>query len=82
MQLNTVCVMYITILLSCVNCFLQKSSPSRIVIVSSALYKRAHLNWEDMAQPMNYDPQKAYAVSKLSNILHCRELSKQLEGIN
>ena len=40
------------------------------------------MNWEDLNNEANYDPNKVYAQSKLSNILFTRELAKRLEDTN
>lgn len=61
---------------------LKKCSPSRVVIVSSGLHKRSHLDFAKVANPeeSDYDKAKAYADSKLANVLFGKELSKRLEG--
>uniref|UniRef100_A0A8C4QDE2 Retinol dehydrogenase 14b n=1 Tax=Eptatretus burgeri TaxID=7764 RepID=A0A8C4QDE2_EPTBU len=59
---------------------LKRSAPSRVVVVSSKLYKRGRINFEDLNSERDYDPAFAYARSKLANLMFCRELSKRLEG--
>uniref|UniRef100_UPI0035901C0E retinol dehydrogenase 14 n=1 Tax=Myxine glutinosa TaxID=7769 RepID=UPI0035901C0E len=59
---------------------LKRSAPSRIVVVSSSLYKRGRINFEDLNSEKDYDPGFAYAQSKLANLMFCRELFKRLEG--
>lgn len=61
---------------------LKTSSPSRIVIVSSTAHYQAgnNLFWDDLNLKKNYTAVKAYAHSKLMNVLFSRELSKRLEG--
>ena len=59
---------------------LQKSAPSRIVIVSSLAHKWRRMNWDDLFHEKKYDATGAYAMSKLANIFHCIELSRRLEG--
>ncbi|GAB1597674.1 retinol dehydrogenase 14-like [Argonauta hians] len=59
---------------------LKKSAPSRIVVLSSFLYKYAQINFEDINCKTNYNRTEAYKSSKLANVWFCRELSKKLEG--
>ena len=60
---------------------LKKSAPSRIVIVSSGLHKRGSLDFSCLTpDESNYNKAKAYADSKLANVLFGKELSRQLEG--
>ncbi|XP_053736757.1 retinol dehydrogenase 14b [Synchiropus splendidus] len=59
---------------------LKKSAPSRIVVVSSKLYKYGHMNFEDLHSERSYDKAFCYSQSKLANLLFTLELSKQLEG--
>nr|CAB3265506.1 retinol dehydrogenase 14 [Phallusia mammillata] len=59
---------------------LKKSSPSRIVVVSSVGYKRGEMKWDDMMNDKNYQPFPAYFDSKLANTLFAQELSRKLEG--
>ncbi|XP_029317226.1 retinol dehydrogenase 14a isoform X2 [Cottoperca gobio] len=59
---------------------LKQSAPSRIVVVSSKLYKHAHINFEDLNSEQNYDKAFAYSRSKLANLLFTCELAHRLEG--
>ncbi|KAH8396958.1 hypothetical protein KR215_006815 [Drosophila sulfurigaster] len=61
---------------------LKKSSPSRIVNVSSLAHIDGSINFDDLNSEKSYSPRKAYGQSKLANILFTRELSKRLEGTN
>ncbi|GAB1597692.1 retinol dehydrogenase 14-like [Argonauta hians] len=63
---------------------LKKSAPSRIVVLSSFLYKDAQIDFEDINCKINYSRTEAYKSSKLANVWFCRELSKKLEdsGVN
>jgi len=68
---------------------LKESAPSRIVIVSSGLHKKATdktlpLTQEKLNDPNSYDRFGAYNNSKLCNVLHANELTRRLrkEGIN
>ncbi|CAI9112616.1 OLC1v1013085C1 [Oldenlandia corymbosa var. corymbosa] len=54
----------------------------RIVNVSSVIHhwvKRNHFSFSQMLNPSNYNGTRAYAQSKLANILHAKELSRQLK---
>ncbi|XP_033152640.1 retinol dehydrogenase 12 isoform X1 [Drosophila mauritiana] len=61
---------------------LKKSSPSRIVNVSSLAHTRGEINTGDLNSDKSYDEGKAYSQSKLANVLFTRELAKRLEGTN
>ncbi|KAL5286103.1 RDH13.2 family protein [Megaselia abdita] len=61
---------------------LKKSAPSRIVIVSSAIYLFGSINKADLNSEKNYSKVGAYAQSKLANLLFTKELAKRLEGTN
>jgi retinol dehydrogenase 12 len=59
---------------------LRKSAPARVVNLSSVAHKRAQLDPDDMAPERRYIPFRAYARSKLANLLFTFELARQLEG--
>lgn len=61
---------------------LKSSAPSRIVVVSSKLYKYGDINFEDLNSEQNYNKSFCYSQSKLANILFTRELARRLEGTN
>ena len=54
------------------------SAPSRIIIVSSKLYERAKINFDDINGEKGYRGITAYAQSKLANMLFAFELNKRL----
>ncbi|XP_028853065.1 retinol dehydrogenase 14a [Denticeps clupeoides] len=56
-----------------------KSAPSRIIVVSSKLYKYGEINFEDLNSEQSYDKAFAYARSKLANLLFTYELAQRLE---
>lgn len=58
---------------------LKRSAPSRVVVVSSKLYKRGEINFDDLNSEHCYDAAAAYARSKLANLLFTLELSRRLE---
>lgn len=60
--------------------FFQKSSPSRIVVVSSIAHERGKINTTDLNSDQSYDEGGAYSQSKLANVLFANELSKKLAG--
>ena len=57
---------------------LAQSAPSRIVVVSSSLHKRGHIEFNDLGSDVDYKPRKAYSQSKLANLLFAHELNKRL----
>ncbi len=60
---------------------LKKSESARIVNVSSS-YHHTKINFEDIQLQKNFDGRRAYAQSKLANILFTMELSKKLKNTN
>jgi len=51
---------------------------ARIIVVSSALYKNATIDFENYNSEQLYKPTQAYGRSKLANLLFTRELSRRL----
>lgn len=56
------------------------SAPARIVNVASTVHYRGTLDFDDLGFEQGYTTMKAYARSKLANVLFTRELAKRLEG--
>ena len=54
---------------------------ARVVTVSSILHKSGVINFEDLQSTKAYDKQKAYAQSKLANLLFAYELQRRLEAM-
>ncbi|XP_070577917.1 retinol dehydrogenase 13-like [Ptychodera flava] len=59
---------------------LKKSSPSRIINVSSKAHENGKINFDDINSEKGYSKFSAYSQSKLANVLFTRELSRKLEG--
>lgn len=65
-----------------------KSTPARIVTVSSKAHTRYGINFDDLNyKKRRYNAAEAYSQSKLANVLFSRELAKKLkehniEGVN
>lgn len=57
-----------------------KSSPARIINVSSGAHKTGHISFEDLGLEKGYNIIKAYSRSKLANVLFTYELARRLEG--
>jgi NAD(P)-dependent dehydrogenase (short-subunit alcohol dehydrogenase family) len=57
-----------------------ESAPSRIINISSGVHTSADLNFDDINQSSNYRSYRAYANSKLANLLFTYELTRRLEG--
>uniref|UniRef100_A0A452U545 Dehydrogenase/reductase 13 n=1 Tax=Ursus maritimus TaxID=29073 RepID=A0A452U545_URSMA len=64
------------------NLLLRTCAPSRVVVVSSAAHRRGRLDFTRLDRPVVGWRQelRAYADSKLANVLFARELAAQLEG--
>lgn len=58
------------------------NAKARIVNVASAAHYAANLRIDDVSNPVRYHPLKAYATSKLANILFTYKLSQKLQGRN
>lgn len=59
---------------------LKTSAPSRIVVVSSKLYKYGRIAFDDLNSERSYDKASCYSQSKLANLLFTLELAGRLEG--
>ncbi|MBN3277866.1 RDH13 dehydrogenase, partial [Polyodon spathula] len=59
---------------------LKKSSPSRIINVSSLAHEKGQIHFDDINLDKDYDPYKSYRQSKLANVLFTRELAHRLQG--
>ncbi len=59
---------------------LRRSAPSRIINIVSVTYKFVRLNPETIAHPTHYSAVRAYAESKLANILYTSELARRMES--
>ena len=56
------------------------SAPARVVTVSSEAHRWGAIRFDDLMGERTYDGWKAYAQSKLANILFTYELARRLEG--
>ncbi|XP_029904398.1 retinol dehydrogenase 13 isoform X2 [Myripristis murdjan] len=68
------------LLTNCLLDLLKKSSPSRVVIVSSLAHERGRIHFEDINLDKDYNHSESYRQSKLANVLFCRELATRLQG--
>lgn len=59
---------------------LKHSAPSRVINLSSAAHSMGKIQFDDLSGEKNYHPVRAYAQSKLANVLFTRELAKRTEG--
>ncbi|XP_029935533.1 retinol dehydrogenase 12 [Myripristis murdjan] len=60
---------------------LKHSAPSRVINVASGAHAMGKIQFEDLCNEKNYHPIKAYAQSKLANVLFTRELAKRTEAL-
>ena len=58
---------------------MKKSSPGRIINLSSMAHKVGHINFDNLNSEKSYGSVSAYGQSKLSIVLFARELNKKLE---
>jgi NAD(P)-dependent dehydrogenase (short-subunit alcohol dehydrogenase family) len=56
---------------------LRRSSPARVVTVSSMVHHGARIDFDDLMQERGYDGMRAYGQSKLANVLFTVELARR-----
>jgi len=59
---------------------LVRSAPARVVTVASVGHRHGTLDFDDLGYERGYSIMKAYARSKLANVLFAAELARRLEG--
>lgn len=59
---------------------LKNGPPARIVTTASGAHRSARLDFDDLQATHRYSSMRAYANSKLANILFTRALAKRLQG--
>jgi NAD(P)-dependent dehydrogenase (short-subunit alcohol dehydrogenase family) len=59
---------------------LERSAPARVVSVASAGHRHGTMDFDDLGYERRYSIMKAYARSKLGNVLFSNELSRRLAG--
>ncbi|XP_034562562.1 retinol dehydrogenase 11 [Notolabrus celidotus] len=60
---------------------LKHSAPSRVINLSSGAHALGKIEFDDLKGEKNYHPVRAYAQSKLANILFTKELAKRTEAL-
>lgn len=62
---------------------LAEAAPSRVVVVSSEAHRHGRIDFEDLQGARRYGGLRAYAQSKLANLLFAREAARRLrpEGV-
>ncbi|XP_034943813.1 retinol dehydrogenase 11-like isoform X2 [Chelonus insularis] len=58
-----------------------KSTPARIINVSSLAHVFGDINFDDINSERSYSARTAYAQSKLANVLFTKELARRLEEV-
>jgi retinol dehydrogenase-12 len=58
---------------------MKKSAPARIINVSSNLHRRGEMYWDDLEGARDFKGSRAYAQSKLANVMFTRALTSRLE---
>lgn len=59
---------------------LRSSNLSRVITVSSIMHRNGRLNLEDLQMEQGYSGSRAYAASKLMNVLFATELARRMTG--
>ena len=59
---------------------LTASAPARVVVVSSEAHRGARIPWDDLQGERKYSGLRAYANTKLMNLLFVRELARRTAG--
>jgi NAD(P)-dependent dehydrogenase (short-subunit alcohol dehydrogenase family) len=59
---------------------LKASAPARVISVSSNIYKQAKLEFDNLQLERGFSAMRAYANSKLANLLFTTELARRLAG--
>ncbi len=59
---------------------LAESAPARIVVVTCSSHRLGELQFDDLQSERRYRPFRAYAQSKIANVLFVRELAQRLDG--
>uniref|UniRef100_H3CRS1 Uncharacterized protein n=1 Tax=Tetraodon nigroviridis TaxID=99883 RepID=H3CRS1_TETNG len=59
---------------------LKHSAPSRVINLTSAAHAMGRIQFDDLNGEKSYHPVKAYAQSKLANVLFTRELARRIGG--
>ncbi|KAM6950765.1 retinol dehydrogenase 13-like [Lycodopsis pacificus] len=67
------------LLTNCLLDLLKKSTPSRIVIVSSLAHEKGSIKFDDINLDKDYHREESYRQSKLANVLFCRELASRMQ---
>lgn len=60
---------------------LERSAPSRVVVVSSGAHWRGRIAWDDLQATRGYAFRQVYAQSKLANLLFVRALARRTKGV-
>ena len=68
------------LLTSLLAALLRASAPSRVVTVASRVERMGRIHFDDLQLERGYGPVRAYAQSKLANILFTYELASRLAG--
>ena len=58
---------------------LNNSEEARLIFVSSDLYKRGQIDFENLDSQKNYSPRQAYANSKLMQVLCAQEMARNIK---
>jgi NAD(P)-dependent dehydrogenase (short-subunit alcohol dehydrogenase family) len=59
---------------------LQESAPARVLAVSSGVHQAGSIDFDDLMGERDYSAWRAYAQSKLANVLFTRELARRWRG--
>jgi NAD(P)-dependent dehydrogenase (short-subunit alcohol dehydrogenase family) len=61
---------------------IEETEDSRVISVSSLLHRKAEMNFDLLNSEEDYDRSRAYADSKMANLMYARELDKRFKENN
>ena len=59
---------------------LKSCAPSRVITVTSIVYKKGRIEFDNLNSVRDYESRWAYMQSKLANVLFSVELARRLQG--
>lgn len=60
---------------------LERTAPSRVLVVAGSASKSGKINWDDLQYEKNYSIMRAGGQSKLANLMFVRALAQRAQGV-